>query len=197
METTIKDSISTFKIAADLFQEFANAVKDEGGTFEDLRRLKEKKVSRRLAAVLMEGRQVAWPRPGEVFELTIDTPFPGLDMVRDDGYGNWQEWRFTGSEITVPETKRFELVEIGYQPNFEAVKRELGKHGTIPQGQWRKALRQKFSLAHGRLVGVADSSWVSPGGGVGFPYVHGGGFGYFDWAGRGFSDDWFWLVEVK
>ncbi len=156
--------------------------------------------ARQPSGPLMEGSQctTAWPAPGEVFELTMEKPFTGLAMVRDTGFSNLREWRFTGKEITKPVTKRFKLIEIGYQQNFESVKRELGKHGTIPEGQWRKAATQKFSGAPGRPVGVADSSWVGPVGGVNFPYVSGDdGDGHFYWTDDDFGGGWLWLVEVK
>lgn len=138
----------------------------------------------------------ASPADHEIFSLTITKPFTGLEMVRDDGFKDWRLWKFTGKEIATPQTKRFKLVLIGEQPNFEAVVRELKKHGRIPQGQWRKAFKEAFPETDGSLIGVADSSWVSPSGGVHFPCVAGYGNEYFGWTGRGFGDDWRWLVEV-
>jgi len=136
-----------------------------------------------------------YPKDGEVFELSIKEPFTGLQMVKDDGFtGNWQ---FTGQEIIEPQTKRFKLVSIGYQPNFEAVKTELAKHGKIPQGQWRKAFKKAYPKTDGSPIGVADASWVRSSGSVRFPYVYSDGDEYFYWPGHVFNDDWRWLVEAK
>ncbi len=138
-----------------------------------------------------------YPADDEVFELSIE-PFTGLEMVRDDGFDNWHKWQFNGKEITERETKRFKLVPVGYQPNFDAVKEKLAKHGTIPQGQWRKAFKKAYPKPDGKgPVGVADASWVNPSGGVGFPCVRGGGDEYFPWTGNGFLRSSAWLVEVK
>jgi len=137
-----------------------------------------------------------YPKNNEIFTLTIAEPFTGLEMVRNDGFHSWEEWKFTREEIITPVTKRFKLVSIGYQPNFEAVQQELTNYGKIPQGQWRKAFKKAYPKAHGTWIGVADSSLVDPYGFVSFPCVSDGGDKNFDWADRSFNDDWQWLVEV-
>ena len=43
-----------------------------------------------------------YPVDDEVFTLTIATPFTGMEMVRDDGFKAWQEWKFIGQEIADP-----------------------------------------------------------------------------------------------
>jgi len=141
---------------------------------------------------------IAYPALNEVFELAIIQPFTGLEMVRNDGYTNWQEWRFTGREIFVPQKKKFKLVTIGYQLNFDAVTKELAKHGAIPQGQWRTAFKKAFPSPDGKgPIGIADASWVGPHGFVRFPCVDSGGHPYFHWTAFDFDDGWRWLVEVK
>lgn len=141
--------------------------------------------------------EASYPALSEVFELTIDQPFTGLGMVREDGFTNWQEWRFTGREI-VPQTKRFKLVVVGYQPNFEALTKELTKHGVIPQGQWRKSFKKAFPRPDVKgPIGVADDSWVYPDGNYYFPCVSRGGLPHFHCAGNAFNARWRWLVECK
>ena len=137
----------------------------------------------------------SYPKDGEVFSLTITKPFTGLEMVRDDGFKNWLEWRFAREEIVAPQTKRFMLVWIGYQPNFESVERELKKHGRIPQGQWRKAFKKAFPQTDGSWIGVADSAWVRPSGRVNFPCVSDHGES-FCWTDSAFDTSWRWLVEA-
>ena len=147
---------------------------------------------------LLESLCLVYPALNEVFELAIIQPFTGLEMVRNDGYTNWQEWRFTGREIFVPQKKKFKLVTIGYQLNFDAVTKELAKHRAILQGQWRTAFKKAFPSPDGKgPIGIADASWVGPHGFVRFPCVDSGGHPYFHWTAFDFDDGWRWLVEVK
>lgn len=108
-----------------------------------------------------------YPQDGEVFELSITEPFTGLQMITDEGFTG--TWRFTGQEIAEPQTRKFKLVSIGYQPSFEAVKEELARHGKIPQGQWRKAFkkglpedRRKLGRSRRCLVGRSGRPRLLP-----------------------------------
>jgi len=140
---------------------------------------------------------VTYPAIGETFELTIDQSLTGLEMVKNDRYADWRKWRFTGGEILVPQKKKFKLVAIGYQPSLEAVTKELAKHGEIPQGQWRTAFEKAFPNPDGKgPIGIADASWVSPGGSTYFPYLGSDGNSDFVWPDY-FVTYWRWLVEVK
>lgn len=141
---------------------------------------------------------IPWPRPNEVFELTLDgdaSENQPLAMVKADGYDG--PWQHNGSTVKGRETRRFKLVEIGSQPNCESVKTACQKHGKIPEGQWREVMKKKFTDSPGRLVGIADASWVSPSGLTFFPYVTAGGASSFLWSGYAWNDHWLWLVEVE
>ena len=141
-----------------------------------------------------------WPAVGEVFKLTLDGNAPEnqpLAMLKSDGYDSPERWKHSGKKVGGIETKLFKLVSVGYQPNFESVLRELRKHGRIPGGQWREALKRKFLLPPGRFVGVADSSWVSPHGDAHFPCVRADGSSGFIWVIDDFDASWLWLIEVK
>ena len=142
---------------------------------------------------------LTYPATGEVFELTLDgdaADVQPLKMVRRDGYAG--EWRHRGSTVKGQEARRFKLVEIGYCQDFEEVRRKLATHGAIPEGQWREAFKARYPRRDGKgPIGVADASWVSPGGDAGFPYVHTDGDSRFGWAGNGFGDSWRWLVLCK
>lgn len=139
-----------------------------------------------------------YPSTDEPFPLTIATPFTGIDMVRLDGFSDWKKWKFSGKEIILPQTNQFKLVQIGYQPNWEAVKAALAHHGIIPQGQWRRAFKEAYPHHDGKgPIGVADASWVSPHGPVRFPSVYSDGATDFYWTAYDFRVSWRWLVAVQ
>jgi hypothetical protein len=118
-------------------------------------------------------------------------------MVRRDGYSKPEKWRHTGKKLAGNQTRRFKLVSVGYCRSLNEVRRKLKAHGGIPEGQWRESLKAAYRPDDKGHVGVADSSWVDPLGGVCFPYVGSGGYSYFDGSGHGFHGDWRWLVEVS
>ena len=138
-----------------------------------------------------------YPANDTVFTLTISKPFIGLEMVRRFGY-NPTGWKFNGTEIITPQTKKFMLVPIGEQPNLKAVKSALAQYGAIPAGQWCDAFKKAFLQPDGNgPIGVADSSWVSPRGNAIFPHVPSDGDVIFDWSAYDFHAHWRWLVEVQ
>jgi len=139
-----------------------------------------------------------YPADDEIFTLTITKPFTGMDMVRDDGFKKWQEWKFIGQEITEPRTGRFKLVTIGRCIDFDMVKRKLAEHGAIPQGQWRRALAAAYPKAVSNgPIGVADASWVEPSPTSQFPFILDEGEESFDHVVDMFDGTWRWLIEVK
>ncbi len=138
-----------------------------------------------------------YPVLGVSFDLAIAEHFTNLEMVRRFGH-NPKGWQFNGTKIVVPQTRKFKLVSIGAQPNFEAVKAVLAQHGTIPEGQWCDAFKKAFPQPDGKgSVGVADAVWVYPSGDAGFPYVGADGVPGFVWTVGGFDADWRWLVEMQ
>ncbi len=143
------------------------------------------------------------PADGEVFELTLDGDAPEnqpLEMVRQAGYDNWQEWEHNGPAVKGRETRRFKWVYIGYQPNLDAVRAALATHGKIPEGQWREAVKKMFKHDIWRPCGIADPSWEPPrfGGSIPYcPYISSDGSSRFKWVIDGFPDHWRWLVEVN
>jgi len=143
-----------------------------------------------------------YPAIGEIFELTLDADDPLADpiwMVRKDGdiYEDAERWSFTGTRLVGIHTRRFKLVDIGYQLSFDAVRSALEEYGRIPEGQWRHAFEVRYRKAHGGLVGFADSSWVDSESATRFPYFFGIGNTRFNWTLRDFHDRWLWVVEVS
>lgn len=138
-----------------------------------------------------------YPAPGVEFDLTLDGDArenQPLAMVSGDGYGGG--WKHKGPVVKGTQTRRFKFVEIGYQPNWNSVVGELGKHGKIPEGQWREAVKKTYRT--NRLsMGVADASWSDPGDSRNFPMVHVIGGSDFHWTDVEFSESWVWLVEVS
>lgn len=136
-----------------------------------------------------------YPAVGQEFELTLDGDAPEnqpLAMVQCDGYAG--AWKHEGPLVEGKQTRRFKLVQVGYQPGLEAVRTALAAHGEVPPGQWREALKSSYRQDGQGPVGLADPSWQNPVGIAYFPYVHSNGDSNFDWAGDEFHDDWRWLV---
>lgn len=158
--------------------------------------------------------EIRWTRNGESlsrilrnalmpkdFELTLD--FDATDpivMLTSDGI-NPNGWEFKGTKPKGIQTRRFKLVQIGYHPNLDAVRMALASHGDVPEGQWREAFKVAYPTPNGKgLIGIADPSWVAPGGNRYFPCLSDDGarsVSDFFWAGNSHSDEWQWLVACK
>ncbi len=147
-------------------------------------------------AVLPQPVAPQYPADGVEFDLTITESFTGLEMARRFGYDP-TGWKYTGNEIVAPQTKRFKLVPIGAQPNFQAVEAACLKHGSIPDGQWCDALKRKFQVDGKGPILVAKASWVNPNRNANFPYVNTDGDTNFNWTDNDFNADWRGLVEVQ
>lgn len=146
-----------------------------------------------------ETRRMTYP-VGEVFELTLDgddAENDPVEMVRRDGYSKPEQWQFNGTRVAGVQTRRFKLVSVGYCRTFDRLTRKLIKYGTIPEGQWREALKAAYQHDGKGPVGIADSSWVRPDGYAHFPCVRTLGSSYFHWTGFDFHARWRWLVEVS
>ncbi len=104
MEASIKDSIGTFGVAANLFKNLANAVKDEGGTWEDLRRLEDKKLCRKLAEVIVEGRKAI----RAAFTVSVDYAKTLPEMIAAGKY-DWKNEDIT--EANFPQTHAEEVID--------------------------------------------------------------------------------------
>lgn len=139
---------------------------------------------------------VAYPAVGQTFELTLQ-PVRGKEMVRRFGYES-RGWEFRGKDIIVPQTRRFKLVQVNYCRELEEIRTRLVEHGKVPEGQWITAFKAAYPEPDGLgPVGVADPSWVDPGGGASFPVVLTDGSLGFGWADGGRGARWRWLVEVS
>ena len=69
-------------------------------------------------------------------------------------------WKFEGTRLSGILTRKFTLVQVGEQPNLQAVKDAIGRN---VEGQWLKALQSRFSTSDGMgPIAIADDSWVSP-----------------------------------
>ena len=145
---------------------------------------------------------LAVPQDGEIFELTLDGDATDpIGMVRGDGYNDADKWKFNGPKATGTQTRRFKIMSVGYQTNAEAVNTALAEHGTPALGQWREAFKKKYARPDGKgPIGFTGSEWVGPDRRRYFPCVSAGG-GVWDssfyWVGRGFGDDWRFVVELK
>lgn len=144
---------------------------------------------------------LTYPANGEIFTLTLNGDDPAndpIEMVRTDGYDNPEQWKFTGKLIKGVQTRRFKLVSIGYCKELVEVIEKLKKHGEIPEGQWREALKKKFPKPDGKKpIGIADPSWVYPGGDVHFPFINSNGNSHFYWSCSAYGESWNWLVLCK
>ena len=139
------------------------------------------------------------PEDGEEFELSLDgNAVDPLAMVRKDGYSG--EWQFNGPKVEGVQTRRFQLVRLGYCPNLDEAKAKAQTRGyRLAEGEWREAFRKRFLRpAVGDLIAFGGSGWSDPYGGRGFPYLDesdGAWDSDFDWVGSGFDEDWRWLVS--
>ena len=196
----------TFVMSSRQAAELDHAFERNGWTAADVKKLSAGDTLAQVLHVVRGNGSVTiasrpYPTVGEVFELTLNGNDPTIDpveMVRRDGYNDPERWRFTGARIAGEQARRFKLVEIGYQPNFDAVCSALKQHGEIPGGQWREVFKAAFGKPDGKgPIGFADPSWGDPHGSVGFPCVYAGGASVFRWADHDFHDDWRWLVGVS
>lgn len=146
------------------------------------------------------------PADGEVFELTLDwdTVDP-MEMVRADGYDP-EGWEFQDPRVEGVQTRRFELVQVGYYcQNLDEVRAKVEARGeTLAEGQWREAFRVKYPKPdRAILIGFGGSLWVDPYGYRRFPYLGefrgswGSRFDRFDRSDRGLGGSWRWLVLCK
>lgn len=102
------------------------------------------------------------PRLGQSFDLKIDSPFSGLEVVKRTGSIVINRWTFTGTEITESVSKRFMIVAIDFAPTFLDVKRQLIALGRIPKGQWQIPFMNMYpdQDPSGDPIHIADDSWV-------------------------------------
>jgi hypothetical protein len=139
----------------------------------------------------------AYPRAGEVFELTLDFDAPAndaMEMVEEFGY-NSTGWSYVGAKVTGRQTRRFKLVQIGYCSNTEKVRAKTAALGATPEGQWINAFKVAYPVPDGQgPIGIADDSWISANGRANYPYLLAVGLQHFNYAGHVRGDDWRWLV---
>ncbi len=118
-----------------------------------------------LPRVTREKRNLAmesYPLPNQVFELSIEVPFPGIDVAHANGHIH-TTWRFVGDEITQAETRCFKLVSIGAQKDFSTAKQELRGHGYLPPAQYVEAFRARFPKNDKKgSINVGDSVFIDP-----------------------------------
>ncbi len=140
-----------------------------------------------------------YPQVNVPFELTLDGDLPEntpMGIVEAFGYKP-AGWDYNGTVLTGKQTRQFMLVGIGYQPNLAEAKKVLeAKYGPTPEGQFMKAFKDEYEANGINPVGVADDSWVGPGGFARFPCVSSGGGPGFDWTGRVLDEGRRWLVFV-
>lgn len=140
-----------------------------------------------------------YPKLGEVFELTLNGNDPDvqpLAMVRKYGYKP-EYWKHSGKTVTGQQTRKFQLVSVGYCTGWYELAEKLATFGPTPEGQWLEAFKTEYGPGGNCHIGVADPSWVDPHGFAVFPCMHNDGDSNFDWADSDFSVRWRWLVPVK
>lgn len=110
-----------------------------------------------------------------------------------------QELQKRRPEAFREKTFRCKLVQVDHQPNVDAVKVALPCGKDTP-GQLMGAFLAKFPQPNGNeIIGVADDSWVKPGGHRFFPCLYGGGECWmtdFHWDVHFHGNFVWWLVVV-
>ncbi len=140
--------------------------------------------------------KVPYHSDNEEFDLTL-VPISAVQMVASGGYGNVEDWRFTGTELHEPVTCCFKWVGVDSCSNLNEVQERLMIHGDIPKGQWREALIERFNPDNEHPRGIADPSWVNPNGERVFPCITRLGDPFFNVGDVSLYQFWRWLVEVK
>jgi hypothetical protein len=142
----------------------------------------------------------AYPRVGEVLELTLDFDAPAnepMEMVEEFGY-NSTGWSYVGTKVTGRQTRRFKLVQIGYCSNTDKVRTKTAVLGATPEGQWINAFKAAYPVPDGQgPIGIADDSWIAADGRANYPYLLAVGFQHFNYGGHVRGEDWRWLVVVE
>lgn len=145
------------------------------------------------------------PKVGELFELTFDGSAPEnqpREMInrycRENSWMKFNtpdKWTHIGHIVSGLQTRRFKLVTIGPQPDFQSALSELARHGKIPEGQWSKAFNDTFESDKSCTVLFADPSWIHCDEGPRLPCIY-PVINYlgFDWTSLPFNDD-LWVVE--
>ena len=139
-----------------------------------------------------------YPEIEEVFGLTLngkDSRVHPWVMVGDFGF-NPEGWSYSSRFLTGRQTRSFKLVSAGSCSSWEELIKRLKARGRIPRGQWLVPFKEAFQPDGRGPVGVADSSWLSPGSNAHFPYVHPGGYPSFRPTAHAIHDVWRWIVEV-
>ncbi len=159
-----------------------------------------------MTQVVQEQTRPEPPQIGEIFELTSNSELYGLRMVKSlPRTSTSDKWIFTGTNVPQGTTKRFKLVEFGYQPDLSAVVGMYAKHGKIPEGVWMRRIYETFKPDYKGWIGVPDTSWVRPEivaifsyvpSRPCFPAIDGYGNWHFFEVNTHFLGDWRWLVEV-
>lgn len=141
-------------------------------------------------------RRPRFPKVGEVFTLTAKEEITGLSLVTDFGYDS-KGWRTIATTIKAGTTGRFVLLSVGYQPSRFRVDRAcMARAGGPVSGCWLKVFDEKFGSNGYNPVGVADPSWLNPGGLSDFPVVYEGGERRFHSADSDYTDRWVWLCAA-
>lgn len=136
------------------------------------------------------------PALGRVFELTFSQGTPD-GMILNFAPRNPQEWRFQGVALVGQQTRQFQLVTIGHQPNLKEAKRALeAAHGPTPYSQWLEIFWRTFKVDDKGLVCLADGVWLGPDSGTdgNFPCLSQKGQPYFAWPGLEREENCRWLV---
>lgn len=135
------------------------------------------------------------------FELTLNPrETDPIKMVRADGYGSPEKWKFLGEPILTPLTKMFVHLNLGYCRNLaDAEAKAVAKGYELADGRFRVAYQKKFHKPTRSIAAVfGGSGWQNP---VGnrhcVPYLGVSGERWYSclyWSVNGFPEDCRWVA---
>jgi hypothetical protein len=185
------DIISGAGFVSGFFTDFVRAVKEAGGTDEDIYRL-AKPEGRPILTKMAElvARKVAADAPG-AFSVTVDYGMSLPKMIEAGGY-DWTDNDITAERFPVKgegtAERKLVLVHLGREATTDEILAEMKRRGLKPAaiedflafGAKYPDEQRKFPI-----VGL-DFSWVDADGSRNFPYLDGSG------GKRGFGLHWYW-----
>jgi len=158
--------LSGFGVANEILRAIVNAVLDQGGDDEDLRRIiKEPELASQLAKLIIRKKEVS----AEIFKVVVDYSLSLTEMIAAGDY-DWTNSDITAENFPVSGDGRqeveLELVHLNREASTEEVLEELDRRGLRPArieellalGAKHPELQKQFPII------AFGSVWRDPGG---------------------------------
>lgn len=168
--------LSGFGVANEILRAVVNAVLDQGGNDDDLRRIiKEPDLAKQMAKLIVQKESVS----AEVFTVVVDYSMSLADMIAVGRY-DWTNSDITAENFPVSgegqKEVEVELVHLNRDASTEEVLEELERRGLRPAKiEELLALGAKYPELQKEFPIIAFGSvWRDPDGGRYVPFLHWG-----------------------